>query len=84
MPYSTLFWSLYTNSGCSLMLNTEILILRESKKYKYNLGTSMIKTNCSEYNLSEKIYNALFYSVLEDIPQLNMLSHVKYGNSIFT
>ena len=32
MPYSTVFWSIYTNSVCSLMLNTEILILRESKK----------------------------------------------------
>ena len=42
------------------------------------------KQNCSEYNLSEKIYNALFYSVLEYIHQLNMLSHVKYLNSNFT
>ena len=32
MPYSTFFWSIYTNSVCSLMENTEILILRESKK----------------------------------------------------
>ena len=43
----------------------------------------MLKQNCSEYNLSEKIYNALFYSVLEYIHQLNMLSHIKYRNSIF-
>ena len=31
MPYSTLFSSIYTNLGCSLMENTEILILCESK-----------------------------------------------------
>ena len=41
------------------------------------------KKNCSEYNLSEKIHNALFYCVLEYINQLHMLSHVKYRNSIF-
>ena len=43
----------------------------------------MIKENGSEYCLLEKIYNALFYSVMEYIHQLNMLSHVKYRNSIF-
>ena len=41
------------------------------------------KQNFAEYYLSEKIYNALFYSVLEYIHQLDMLSHVKYRNSIF-
>ena len=40
--------------------------------------------NGSEYNLSEIIYNAIFYSVLEYIHQLNMLPHVKYRNSKFT
>ena len=44
----------------------------------------MLKKDSSEYNLSEKIYNALLYSVLEYIHQLNMLSHVKYRNSKFT
>ena len=44
----------------------------------------MLKKNFSEYNLSLKIYNALFCSVLENIHQLNMLSHVKYANSNFT
>ena len=61
----------------------KILILSESKKSKYDLGTPMLKKNGSEYNLSEKIYNALFYSVLEYINQLYMLSHEKYRNSIF-
>ena len=42
------------------------------------------KQNCSNDNLYEKIYNALFYSVLVYIHQLNMLSHVKYPNSNFT
>ena len=42
-----------------------------------------VKKNGSEYSLLEKIYNAFFYSVLEYIHQLNMLSHVKYRNSNF-
>ena len=44
----------------------------------------MWKENGSEYNLSEKIYNALFYSVFEYIHKLSMVSHVKYRNSNFT
>ena len=83
MPYFTLFCSKYTNSICSLMENKEILILPESKNSKNNLGTPILETNCSEYSLSKKIYNALFYYVLEDIHQLHMLSHVKYRKSIF-
>ena len=43
----------------------------------------MLKENGSEYSLLEKIYNALFYYVLEYIHQLHMLSHVKYRNPIF-
>ena len=42
------------------------------------------KQNCSEYNLSVEIYNALLYSVLLYIHQLSMLCHVKYKNSNFT
>ena len=42
-----------------------------------------LKENCSEYIVLEKIYSALFYSVLEYIQQLHMLSKVKYRNSIF-
>ena len=41
------------------------------------------KQNFSKYYLSEKIYNALFYSVLGYIHELDMLSHVKYRNSIY-
>ena len=44
----------------------------------------MLKENGSEYSLFGKIYNALFYSVLEYIHQLDMRSHVKYRNSKFT
>ena len=44
----------------------------------------MLTENDSEYNLSEKIYNALFYSVLEYINKLNMLSDGKYQYSNFT
>ena len=44
----------------------------------------MLKKNYSEYYLSEKIYNALIYSVLEYIQQLIMLSRVKYRNSNIT
>ena len=42
-----------------------------------------LKENGSEYTLLGKIYNALFYSVLEYIHQIHMLSHVKYRNSLF-
>ena len=41
----------------------------------------MLKEYGCEYSLFEKIYNAVFYCVLEYIQQLNMLSHVKYRNS---
>ena len=54
MSYSTLFWSIYTIPVCSLMKNTKFLILPELKKSKYYVGTSMLKQNCSEYNLSKK------------------------------
>ena len=37
--------------------------------------------NGSEYNLLEKLYNVIFYSDLEYIHQLRMLSYVKYRNS---
>ena len=50
-------------------------------KCKYYLGTPRLKENVSEDDMSEKIYNVLFYSVLEYIHQLNMLSHVKKRNS---
>ena len=38
----------------------------------------MLNESGSEYSLLEKIYNALFYSVLKYIHQLTLLSHVKY------
>ena len=44
----------------------------------------MLKESGSEYSLFEKMYNALFFSVLDYIHQLNMLSHVKYRNFNFT
>ena len=43
----------------------------------------MLKTNCYEYSLSEKIYNALFSFVLEYIHKFHMLSQVKQRNSLF-
>ena len=52
------------------------------KKSKYQ-GAPKLKENGSEYSLLEKIYTALFYSFLEYIHQLHLLSHVKYKNSIF-
>ena len=52
----------------------------KSKKY---LGARKLKENGSEYNLSEKIDNALFYSVFEYTQKLNILSYVKYRNSNF-
>ena len=56
---------------------------RIEKNLNIILAPQFEKQNCSEYNVSEKIYNALFYSVLEHIHQVHMLSHVKYRNSIF-
>ena len=53
------------------------------KKSKY-LGAPKLKENGSEYSLLEKIYNALFYPVVEYIHQVSMLSHVKHWNSNFT
>ena len=44
----------------------------------------MLKENGSEYKLSEKIYNALFYFIFEYTHQFNMLSHGKYRNSKYT
>ena len=83
MPYSTLFLSIYTNSTCYLMLNTEILYLSESKKSKYYLGTPMLKTILLKILSVKKLYNAFFYSVLEYIHQVSMLSHVIYQYSNF-
>ena len=65
------------------MENTEILILPESKKSKYYLGTQKLNENVSQYSRLQKIYNSLFYTLLEYIHQLHMLSQVKYINSIF-
>ena len=58
--------------------------MRIEKKPKLYLGAPKFKGNGCEYSLLEKIYNALFYSVLEYIHQLSMLSHVKYRNSNYT
>ena len=43
----------------------------------------MIKENAAEYNLSEKNIQYSFYSALNYIHKLSMLSHVKYRNSKF-
>ena len=54
------------------------------KKSKQYLGAPKLKENGSEYSVLENIYNALFYSFVEYIHQLSMLSHVKYRDSNFT
>ena len=43
-----------------------------------------VKKNGPECSLFEKIYNALFYFLLEYIHQLSMLSHGEYRNPNFT
>ena len=83
MLFSTLFWRIYTNQYALICKIPKFKFYANRKKSKYSLGTPMLKENGSEYNMSDKIYNALFYSVLNYIHQLNMLSHVKYRNSIF-
>ena len=50
-------------------------------KDKHRLKIKEIGSECC---LLEKIYNALFYTVLEYIHQLGILSHVKYGNYNFS
>ena len=66
MPFSTLFWNIYTNSICSLMLNTEIQIYTNQKKSKKYLGAPMVKEAGSEDSLLE-IYtipnSTLFWSI---------------------
>ena len=77
--------------GWQRLLLTKIMPLHSSlsNRAKLRLKTNKQtnkqkkKQNCSEYSLAEKIYNALFYSVLEYIQQLHMFSHVKYKNSVF-
>ena len=83
MPFSTLFSSIYTNSIRSLMKIAKLYFNVNRKKSKY-LSAPKLKENASEYSLLEKIYNALFYSILDYIHQLSILSHVKYRNSNFT
>ena len=63
--------------------NSNFTQIAKIKKSNYYLGTPMLKQNFYKYNLSEKICNALFYSVLEDINQLNMLYNLKYRSYIF-
>ena len=59
-------------------------ILKRIEKYlNIFYAPQCLKKFCSEYNLSEKLYNALFYAVLEYTHQLNILSDVKYRNSKF-
>ena len=57
------------------------ILKRIEKNLNIILAPQCEKQSFSKYNLSVKIYNALFYCVLEYIHQLNMLSHVKYRNS---
>ena len=56
---------------------------QREKKSKYYIGAPRLKESGSEYSLLEKIYNALFYSVLQYRHPLSMLPHVKYRNSNF-
>ena len=56
----------------------------DRKKCEEYLGALNLIENGSEYSLLEKIYNALFYFVLEYIHQFSMHSQVKYKTSKFT
>ena len=83
MPSSTCF-GVYTPTQYALSCKiVKFKFYAHRKKSKYYLGAPKLKENGSEYSMLEKIYNALFYSDLENIHQLHMLSHVKYRNSIF-
>ena len=65
------------------MYNNEIRIFRESKRILIISRPPNLKENGTKYSPLEKIYYALFYSDLEYINQLHMLSHVKYRNYKF-
>ena len=67
MPYSTLFWSIYTNSVCSLIWNNEILIIRESKKIYMLSRHPNVKNKIALNVICQKIYtmpfSTLFWSI---------------------
>ena len=82
MPFLLCF-GLYTSTQYDLLCKIpKFLFYANPNKSKYYVVTQMLKENCSLYSLSEEIHNDLFYSVLEYIHQLNILSHVKYRNSL--
>ena len=77
MPFSTCF-VVYTPTQYALSCKIPIYkFYANRKKSKKYLGAPKLKKNGSEYSLLEKIYNALFDSVLQYIHPLSMLSHVK-------
>ena len=85
MPYSTVFLEyIHQLSVLSQEKYGNSNLTRIEKHLNNILGAPKLKENGSEYSLLEKIYNALFYSVLKYIHQLSMLFHVKYRNSNFT
>ena len=83
MPYFTIVKYIHQLSMLSHVKYRNCIFKQIEKNLNIIEAPQSLKQNCSEYNLSEKIYNALFYSVLEYIHQLNKLSHVKYRNSNF-
>ena len=74
----------YTPTQYALSCKIPIFLFYAKRKKSKYLGPAVLNENGSEYSLLAKICNALFYSVLEYIHQLSMLSHVKYRNSNFT
>ena len=56
-----LSFKVYTPTPYALSCKIQKFYIQANrKKSKYYPGTPMLKENCSEYNLSEEIYNALF------------------------
>ena len=80
--YSVLFY-IHQLHMLSRVKYRNSIFKRIAKNLKIIQAPQCQKKNCSEYNLSEKIYNSLFYSVLSYIQKIHMLSHLKYRNSIF-
>ena len=79
-----LCFGVYTPTQYALSCKIPKWFYANRKKPKSYLGAPKLKENGYVYILLEKIYNPLFYSVLEYIHQLILLSHVKYQNSNFT
>ena len=92
MLFYTRFYSIYTNSIWSLMWNIKILILPESKKSKYYLGTPILiaklfwiqsvrKNIQNPFILCFGVYTQTQYALLCEIPKFKFYANRKKSKS---